>query len=79
MLLALLRQGLSLAEARALSFEEMLCYLHHAAFEERLGELSAESARVAGLPFADPAEQQRALTALSHRAAAEVERFYKSV
>jgi len=50
--------------------------LHHAAFEKRLDELSAEAQRMASLPFVDPHEQQRALLALQHRAAAEVERFY---
>lgn len=74
--MALTRCQLSYAEARALGFEEMLCLLHHAAFEKRLSELSAEAQRVAGLPFADPHEQQRALLAIQHRAAAEVERFY---
>jgi len=75
-LLALTRCHLSYAEARTLSFEEMLCLLHHAAFEKRLDELSAEAQRMASLPFVDPHEQQRALLALQHRAAAEVERFY---
>jgi hypothetical protein len=75
-LLELTRCNLSYREAQALGLEEMLCLLHHAAFDKRLSELSAEALRVASLPLADPAEQQRALLALHHRAAAEVERFY---
>lgn len=75
--LALLRAGLNYRAAGEVSCEEMLCLLHHAALEERLRALDAESARLAGLSFADPVEQQRALTAISHRAATELDRFYR--
>ena len=75
--MTLMQCGLSYAEARSLGFEETLCVLRHAVLAERLKQLDAESARLAGLSCADPAEQQRMLTAISHRAAAELDAFYR--
>lgn len=76
-ILALLRAGLSLAEARSLGMEELLCLLAHRRLEETLAALDAETARVASLPLADAAEQQRLLAALHHRAEAALDRFYR--
>ena len=76
-LLALMRAGLSLAEARALSMEEMLCLLIHLRLEDTLAALDAEAARVASIPLADDDEQRRLLNALNHRAEAELDRFYR--
>jgi hypothetical protein len=77
-LLALLRLGLTYAEARAIGAEEMLCLMHHARLEEQLAALDREAGRVASLPFADPHVQQQALAGLHHRAQAELARFYRS-
>lgn len=77
MLLALLQLNLSLAEARWLGFEETLCLLHHRQLDLQLASLESESARVASLSFADPDAQNRALSALAHRQAALVDKFYE--
>lgn len=77
MLLALLQLNLNLAEARQLGFEETLCLLHHRQLDLQLESLERESARVASLGFADPESQGRALSALVHRQAALVEKFYQ--
>jgi len=74
-----MRLGLTWVEAKALSVEEVLCLLHHAELEESMQYLHAESARVASLSFADPHEQQRALSTLAHRAAALLDRFYRRI
>jgi hypothetical protein len=76
-LLELLGLGLGLAEARSIGLEEALCLLHHAGLRHDLAALEAEAARVAGLPFADAHEQQRALARLGHQAQARLARFYK--
>jgi hypothetical protein len=76
-LLALLKAGLSLAEARSLGMEELLCFLAHQRLAETLAALDAEAARVASLPLADAGEQQRLLAALHHRAEAALDRFYR--
>jgi hypothetical protein len=76
-ILALLKAGLSLAEARSLGMEEVLCLLAHRRLEETLAALDAEAARVAGLPLAEAGEQQRLLAALHHRAEAALDRFYR--
>ncbi len=77
MLLALLGLNLTLSEARGLGFEETLCLLHHRKLDMQLASLESESARVASLGFADPDSQARALSALAHRQAALVEKFYQ--
>jgi hypothetical protein len=76
MLIALLRLGLSYAEARTIGMEEMLCLLHHAQLDKQLAALDQEAARIAGLQFADPHEQQQALTAVHHGARALLDRFH---
>ena len=75
-LLELLGLGLSLAEAKSIGAEEMLCLLHHARLRDDLAALEAEAARVASLPFADAHDQQRALARLGHHAQARLARFY---
>lgn len=72
-----MRIGLSHAEARALSMEEVLCLLHHAQLDEKLAALDGEAARIAGLQLADPHEQQQALAILRHGVEAELDRFYR--
>ena len=78
-LLLLLKAGLSLREARGIGMEEMLCMLAHIEMEGKLAALDAEAARVASLPMADAAEQQRLLSALHHRAEAALDRFYRQL
>ena len=77
-LLALLRLGLSYADACAIGMEEMLCLLYHAQLEEYIAAMDREAARIAGLQFADVHEQQQALAALRHGAEAALDRFYRS-
>ena len=77
MLLRLLALGMSLAEARSLSYEEMLCLMFHAELTAVQGWIEGEGARIASLSFADPEQQRRALTALAHRGEAELDRFYR--
>jgi len=79
LLLALMKLGLSYAEAKELGAEELLCLLHHSQLDERLVALDQEAARIASLPFADPHEQQQALAVLRHRAEFELDRFYCGV
>lgn len=71
-----MHQGLTLGEAREAGYEEALCLMHHGELEEMVRCLRAEETRVASLSFADPAEQQRLLTALGHRRKAAIERFH---
>jgi hypothetical protein len=78
-LLELLRLGLSWREARSLPAEDVLCLLSHAALRRNLGEVEAEAARIANLPFADPHEQQRLLLRLKHTAAGKLQRFYREL
>jgi len=73
-----MRLGLSYAAAQAVGIEELLCLLHHAQLEERLAALDREAARIASLQFADPHEQQQALTGLRHRSQAELDWFYRA-
>lgn len=79
MLLELVSRGLSYREARELSCEEVLCLAAHSALLRELEAIAAETARVAGLPFAEPHEQQRLLHKLRHSAALAQARFHREV
>jgi hypothetical protein len=78
-LLTLMDCGLSYSEARAIGIEEALCLLHHHGHRERLRALDAEAARIASLPFADPAAPQRELHKLRLRMRGVEERFWRTV
>ena len=53
-----------------------MCLMYHLEFSETAKALTAESARVASLSFADPVEQQQALSRLQLQIKAALDRFY---
>jgi len=67
---------MSKAEAAALGMEELLCVLCHQRLNSELAALDAEAGRIASLPFGDPAQQRRLLSAVDHRQRALLDRFY---